>query len=109
MASNIRKRLHDVFREAIAQGLVEVGKNPVEAIAKPKVVVARARLTLDDFKLILAKAREDKARCWAANAIEHALILGQRREDIVSMKFVQVKDGFPWIEQTKGKEGISRS
>ncbi|GGD63006.1 tyrosine-type recombinase/integrase [Caballeronia grimmiae] len=105
MASNIRKRLHDVFREAIAQGLVDVGKNPVEAIAKPKINVARSRLTLDDFKLILAKAREDKERQWAANAIELALISGQRREDIVSMQFGQIKDGFLWIEQSKGKEG----
>ena len=105
MASNIRKRLEDVFREAIAHGMVEVGKNPVTAIQKPEVTVTRNRLTLDDFKLILAKAREDKERCWAANAIELALICGQRREDIVSMQFSQVKDGFLWIEQSKGKEG----
>lgn len=105
MASNIRKRLLDVFREAIAEGLVEVGKNPVEAIAKPKITVTRSRLTLEDFKLIVAKAREDKERAWAANAMELALVSGQRREDVIAMKFSQARDGFLWIEQTKGKEG----
>lgn len=105
MAGTIRERLHDLFREATAHGLIPVGKNPVEAILKPTRVVTRARLTLDDYKLILEKAREDRDRRWAANAIELALVCGQRREDVVSMRFDQVKDGFLWIEQTKGKEG----
>jgi integrase len=55
--------------------------------------------------LILDRARADKTRPWAANAIELALVSGQRREDIVAMQFSQVKDGFLWVEQTKGKEG----
>lgn len=105
MASNIRKRMLDVFREAISDGLVEVGKNPVDAIAKPKITVTRARLTLDDFKAIVAVARKDKERAWAANAMELALVTGQRREDIMSMKFAQARGGFLWIEQTKGTEG----
>lgn len=105
MAYNIRKRLESLFQEAIAHGHVEVGKNPVTAIQTPEVTVTRARLTLDDFKLILAEARKDKSRPWIANAIELALVCGQRREDIVSMKFDQIKDGFLWISQSKGKEG----
>jgi integrase len=105
MASNIRNRLEEVFREAIAHGLVDVGANPVEAILKPDVIVTRSRLTLDDFKLMLAKSREDKERVWMTNAMELALVCGQRREDITAMRFDQIKDGFLWIEQSKGKEG----
>lgn len=105
MAYNIRKRLESLFQEAIAHGHLDPGANPVTAIQTPDVTVTRARLTLDDFKLILAEAREDKSRPWIANAIELALVCGQRREDIVAMKFDQIKDGFLWISQSKGKEG----
>lgn len=105
MAGKIRKRVQDVFRQAIENGLVEVGKNPADAVVKPKSEVRRSRLTLDEFKAILNVAREDAGMRWMANAIELALVSGQRREDIVAMTFAQVKDGFLWVEQTKGREG----
>jgi integrase len=102
-AGYIRTRLHDLFRVAIKDGLVEVGKNPVEVIDVPKRVITRQRLTLDDFKAILAKAEVDPRYCWVANAMKIAVVTGQRREDIALLKFDQAKDGFLWIEQTKGK------
>lgn len=105
MANTIRSRLMDLFRSAIEHGVIDAGKNPVESILKPTVVVNRSRLTLDDFKLILAEARTEKHRPWIANALELALVCGQRREDIAAMRFDQVKDGFLWISQSKGKEG----
>ncbi|BAO88969.1 integrase [Caballeronia cordobensis] len=105
MAGKIRKRVQDVFRQAIENGLVEVGKNPADAVVKPKSEVRRSRLTLDEFKAILTVAREDAGMRWMANAIELALVSGQRREDIVAMTFAQVKEGFLWVEQTKGREG----
>lgn len=104
-AAAIRSKLQEVFREAIAHGLVEVGKNPVEAIGKPVVTVTRNRLSLDDFKHMLKKAREDVERPWMANLLELALVSGQRREDLGVMMFEQSKDGFLWIEQSKGQEG----
>lgn len=103
MAGYIRTRLHDLFREAIKDGLVEVGKNPVEVIERPQRTITRQRLTLDDFKAILAKAEADPRYSWVANAMKLALVTGQRREDIAALKFDQAKDGFLWIEQTKGK------
>lgn len=104
-ASKLRGVLVDVFREAIEYGHVEVGKNPVDAVFKPEVTVTRTRLTLDDYRLIYQQATKDPATRWIANAMELALVSGQRREDIGKMRFDDVKDGFLMVEQAKGKEG----
>jgi len=105
MAGIIRRRLEEVFREGIAHGLIEPGKNPVEAITKPVSTVARNRLTLEDFVRMHEKSREDKERPWMTNLLELALVSGQRREDLGVMMFEQSKEGFLWIEQSKGREG----
>lgn len=104
-AGKIRTRLFDVFRDAIQNGLVEAGRNPVDVILKPKTTVARDRLTLEDFNRILAETMKRPVDRWMANALLLALICGQRREDISKMQFDQVKDGFLWLEQSKGQEG----
>lgn len=104
-ASKLRGVLLDVFREAIENGHVEVGKNPVESVFKPEITVVRTRLTLDDYKLIYAQATKSPSTRWIANAMELALVSGQRREDIGKMRFDDVKDGFLMVEQAKGKEG----
>jgi integrase len=100
-----RAIMQDVFREAIEQGRVEVGKNPVAAIFKPEVSIKRSRLTLDEFKLIHAEACKDPADRWIANAMMLALISGQRREDIWKLQFSQIQDGFLLLQQSKGREG----
>lgn len=105
MAGIIRRRLEEVFREGIANGLIEPGKNPVEAITKPVSTVTRNRLTLQDFVRMHEKSREDKERPWMTNLLELALVSGQRREDLGAMMFEQSKDGFLWVEQSKGREG----
>lgn len=105
MAVSIRGRLEEVFREGIANGLIDQGKNPVEAITKPFAIVTRNRLSLDDFKHMLKKSREDKDRPWMTNLLELALVSGQRREDLGVMMFEQSKEGFLWVEQSKGQEG----
>ncbi|CAJ2721990.1 tyrosine-type recombinase/integrase [Burkholderia pseudomallei] len=104
-AMKIRSRLRDVFREAIERGLVELGKNPVEVVKAAKPSVTRSRLTLDDFKAILAESQKDASLRWFSNAMLVALVSGQRREDVATMRFDQIKDGFLWVKQTKGKEG----
>lgn len=103
-AARIRTELFEIFNAAIAHGLIEVGKNPVEAIIKPqRQTVTRERLTLDDFLAIRAKAAESARHRWFVNAMDLALVSGQRREDIAIMRFNQAKEGFLWVEQTKGK------
>ncbi|AOI76095.1 tyrosine-type recombinase/integrase [Burkholderia sp. NRF60-BP8] len=102
MAAKIRSRLRDVLRVAMERGALEVGKNPVEVTYKPKVVVKRSRLSLETYQAILAEAKSHKHRLWVANAIELALVTGQRLEDVCRMTFENVHDGFLWVEQTKG-------
>lgn len=104
MAAKVLRRAVYVFRAAEAKGLIKVGSNPAAPVDKPKIVVARSRLTLDEFKKILAKVREDNMH-WMENAMLLAITTGQRREDIAKMQFTQVKDGFLWIEQSKGRDG----
>ena len=103
-AARLRARLVEVLDEAIAHGLLEVGRNPAASVFKPRAVVTRNRLTLDDFKAIVAEAEKaDSAVPWAANAFKLALLTGQRREDIKEMRFEHVKDGFLYVEQHKSK------
>jgi integrase len=104
MATKVLRRANYVFRAAEAKGLIKVGTNPAAPVEKPVIVVARTRLTLDEFKAILAKVRKDRLH-WMENAMLLALITGQRREDIARMQFTQVRDGFLWIEQSKGRTG----
>lgn len=109
-AAKIRTRLSDVFNEAIGDGLLDAGKNPVDAIRKPQGEVVRQRLTLEDFLAIIAEARKEKSDdkskpspSWAANALLLALLTGQRREDIKQMQFDHIKDGYLWVEQQKSQ------
>jgi integrase len=104
-AHKFRGTMLEVFREAIERGLIEVGKNPVSAVYVPEMEVKRMRLTLDDYKAIHAQACLRPADRWIANAIELALVSGQRREDIGKMQFSQIQDGYLLIEQSKGRDG----
>ncbi|MBT2790445.1 tyrosine-type recombinase/integrase [Paraburkholderia strydomiana] len=99
MAGLVRKTLADMMREAETRGLTQTGKNPVTVIRVPDFEVERSRWTLDQFREIYAAALKDVS--WAARSIELALLTAQRREDIVSMQFADVKDGFSFVTQRK--------
>jgi integrase len=90
--------LHDIFRAAAAEGLIEPGNNPVTVVRIPKADVARDRLSLEQF----LKIREH-ASGWLVNAMNLAVLTGQRREDIANAKFDDFKDGH-WLCQ-QGKTG----
>ncbi|PVX61294.1 tyrosine-type recombinase/integrase [Paraburkholderia unamae] len=105
MASLVHIRARNIFRSAEAKGHIELGKNPVAPTEKPHVIVTRSRMTLDDFNAVLAKVREAKGMRWLENAMLLGLVCGQRREDLSGMLFSQVKDGFLWVQQSKGKSG----
>ncbi|MEX5744699.1 tyrosine-type recombinase/integrase [Massilia sp. X63] len=97
-ARNMRSKLTDIFRWAETQGVIEVGKNPVSATFNPNYRVARERLSLEQFWAIHALANT-----WAKNAMMLALVTGQRRDDIASMRFADFKDGYLHVAQ--GKSG----
>ncbi|CAN7606730.1 tyrosine-type recombinase/integrase [Caballeronia sp. LjRoot34] len=96
-AKVMRRRLEDVFRDAIQHGLIKVGQNPVASVLKPKTRVKRARMTEADFALFLKHAETP-----LQNAMMLALITGQRISDVQKMRFDDARDGFLWVEQKKG-------
>jgi integrase len=100
-AINMRSRLHDVFRMAETQGIIEVGKNPVSATYTPDSTVKRERLSLEQFYAI-----QEVAPIWLQRAMMLALLTAQRRDDITKLKFSDYKDGFLHIVQKKSQGQI---
>ncbi|MBK2955129.1 tyrosine-type recombinase/integrase [Enterobacter hormaechei] len=91
----------DLYREAQHAGEVPPGWNPPEATRKPIPKVYRARLSIEDWKAIFRVAPEGH---YIRNAMLLALVAGQRREDIVRMKFSDVWDDHLHVIQ--GKTGM---
>lgn len=98
MGQAMRSLLLDLFREAVSAGWID--RNPVEPTRAPKVVVGRARLTLENFRKIHAYAVEHDAP-WVARSMELALVTGQRREDLAALGRKDVRDGRLWVVQQK--------
>lgn len=60
--------------------------NPMASIRLPKVKVKRKRITLQQFKLI-AQDCKDKSPPWVWHMLMLAVLTGQRRSDLMKMKF----------------------
>ena len=84
----------DVFNYAVAKGLTP--DNPAAATIPRKEKKKCKRHTMQGLLAIRAAAPQ-----WLQNAIDIALITGQRREDIVTMKFEHIRDGYLYIIQDK--------
>ncbi|EMF4744620.1 TPA: phage integrase Arm DNA-binding domain-containing protein, partial [Yersinia enterocolitica] len=82
MALNLRSVLSDVFREAIADGLIS--SNPVEATRTPSPKVKRERLDYTAFCKIHEAASQQQN--WVQLSMALALITGQRRDDVRQLK-----------------------
>lgn len=93
----VRSTFSDLFREAIAEGLVTI--NPVEATRNARVVVKRSRLSADEFDAILLRAGDDQP--WVTLSIKLALVTGQRVSDIVKMRWDDIQDDRLRVEQQK--------
>lgn len=100
-AQAVRHFMRDWFRAAIVDGWRD--DNPVRdtKLAAP-VKVKRARLTLEVF----LQARERIELPWLRNAVDLALISGQRREDISAAKFSAFRDGGWWCAQSSEKSDV---
>jgi integrase len=99
--TNMRARISDVFRMAETQGLRDANTNPVAATYKLSEKAKRERLSLEQFKLIHAKAP-----AWLQRAMYLALLTAQRRDDIAKMKFTDQKDGYLFVIQGKSQGEI---
>lgn len=87
-AVNIRARLMDVFSFAMTKGHIEPGRNPVAATLPAKYAPKRDRLSLEQFIAIRSIATP-----WLVNAMNLAILTGQRVSDISAMKFADVHGG----------------
>ncbi|EPY9203241.1 site-specific integrase [Morganella morganii] len=81
-AKLLRSELMDLFREAMADGLISV--NPAEGTRNPKTTVTRSRLSFDEYMQILSQA-ESTHHAWFVKMMKVALITGQRQSDLCSM------------------------
>ncbi len=96
-AQALRSTAIDLFKDAIHEGLLTT--NPAAATRPPVVKVQRARLTLDQFRACLAAAEQHDP--WMGNALLLALLTGQRREDLVRLRFRDARDGYLHVVQAK--------
>lgn len=88
----------DIFQEAVGYGWID--RSPAHTIKAPVVHVTRNRLTLDQWRLIHAHAKEHMPG-WVCRMMVLALVTGQRRSDLAMMKFSDVWDGHLHIVQEK--------
>ena len=100
-AQSIRSSLIDIFAEAIAAGWMTATHNPAKLTRNPKAKTQRARLTLEQFKMIYAQCAEE----WQRRMLELAILTSHAGSaDLSIMK--KPKDGFIWIRRTKTDEGV---
>lgn len=96
-AQALRHFMRDWFREAGVQGWCK--ENPVrDTKLAVKVEVRRARLSLETFRAVYARALP-----WLQNAMALALVGAQRREDVASARFADFHDGGWWLIQRSEK------
>ncbi len=77
----------DMFQEAVDYGWID--RNPAASLKPVRVKVARLRLTLREWVAIHAYA-EKNSPPWVSRMLALALVTGQRRGDLMGMKFSDV-------------------
>lgn len=87
----------ELFSDAACAGWID--HNPALSLPRIRARVQRRRLTLEQWLRIHFAART--IRPWLPLAMELALISGQRRADIATLRYDQVREGYLWIEQNK--------
>lgn len=101
----IRRVLVDVFAEAISAG--EASTNPASPTKIPRVKVQRSRMTLEHWKTIYEAAESFSP--WLRNAMLLALVTGQRRGDLVKLRFRDLHDGYLHVVQEKTGAAVAIS
>ena len=88
------------FRRALGAGLFpEHRANPADLLDAIKDPVTRARLTLEQWRAVRAVAAS--VRPWLGDAMDLALVTGQRPADLCALRFADARDGYLWIKQKK--------
>ena len=90
--------LRDMLNEAMLNGWIE--RNPASAVRPPRVRVARRRLALEEFRQIHTWSVAHQPP-WCARLFVLAVVTGQRRGDLLAMRFADVWDGHLHVVQQK--------
>lgn len=98
-SNHYRAALSALWKYAVAEGLVS--ENIPAKTLKKRVTVQRLRLTFDGF-LNIRKFAPD----WLQNAMDLALITGQRVGDIANLNCNNIQDGFLLIKQSKTGQAL---
>lgn len=97
-ARRVLIEIRDMFAEAVAAGVVTT--NPAITIRALPYHVMRSRLSFELWQDMLVTAERQMAQ-WVPRLLKLGLITGQRRGDLVKMKFADVWDGHLHVEQQK--------
>ncbi len=98
-SNNYRSMFCVLYKYAIAEGLVS--ENLPAKTIKKQIKVKRNRLSIEGFNAIRICAPD-----WLKNAMDIALITGQRVGDIAEMKHSDIKHGFLFIKQSKTSRAL---
>ncbi|PPV41346.1 tyrosine-type recombinase/integrase [Ectopseudomonas oleovorans] len=102
-ASNqTRACLIDLLNHAVARGLVET--NVAAKTIKRNDEKQRKRHTKEGIKAI-----REHAPHWLKNAIDLALLISQRRCDLLNLRFDGIKDGYMYVIQQKTSDQTDAS
>lgn len=93
-SNRYRSLISDIFKYIVADGLAD--SNPAKNTINRRVMKARKRLKLEEYQAIHAMAE-----AWLQNAMDLALLTLQRREDILNMKFSDIKADYLYVIQRK--------
>lgn len=96
-AQAFRSFLIDCFDRMIAKGWRK--DNPARVLDEVRVIVTRARLTLEAFQKLYTTTQIT----WLRNAMLLAIVSGQPRECVAAATFADIRDGAWWNE--RGKTG----
>jgi len=97
-AKRVLFEARDIFGEAMNYGWID--RNPAISVKAPLVRIQRKRLSLDQWQAIHKFAASDMPP-WVARMLVLAVITGQRRSDLVKMRFADVWDDHLHVEQAK--------
>jgi len=88
----------EIFNEAINAGVIQT--NPATSVKLLPYRVARSRLSFETWQKMAVIAAQSRQR-WIAPLLRLALVTGQRRSDLVKMRFDDVWGDYLHIEQVK--------
>lgn len=97
-AQRVLAELREAFTEAIANDLVQT--NPAAHVKLPSHKVKRKRLSFEVWEQMRERSRASRQK-WLESLLLLSLVTGQRRGDLVKMKFSDVVDGCLRVEQQK--------